>query len=88
MSLISFPRHLRVGAGAIDQIAEVLADLELNRPLLVTDSFLTATGAAERILGLLHQAGMSAALFDRTVPDDRFSSRKGRGHQNLLGRSD
>lgn len=65
---------MRIGSGAINEIADVLTTLKLQRPLLVTDSFLTGTGAAERVLGLLRQAGMAAALFDRTVPDPTTDS--------------
>lgn len=71
---ISFPRHIRIGAGAINDVADVLATLKLYRPLLVTDSYLTASGAADRMLNLLGEAGMSPALFDRTVPDPTSSS--------------
>jgi alcohol dehydrogenase class IV len=73
-ALISFPRHLRIGAGAINDVADVLGNLKLHRPLLVTDAFLTANGAAERVLNLLRVAGLSAALFDRTVPDPTTAS--------------
>lgn len=72
--MISFPRQLHVGAGAIDDVADVLGALDLHRPLLVTDSFLTGTGAAQRVLDSLRRAGMSAALFDRTVPHPTTAS--------------
>ena len=72
--MISFPRHVRIGAGAINDVADVLENLKLHRPLLVTDAYLTANGAAERVLNLLRAAGMSAALFDRTVPDPTTAS--------------
>ncbi|MEZ0050225.1 alcohol dehydrogenase class IV [Mycobacterium sp. MAA66] len=73
-ALISFPRHVRIGAGAINDVADVLGTLDLHRPLLVTDSYLTASGAAERVLNLLREAGMAAAVFDRTVPDPTSAS--------------
>ncbi|CAM2934125.1 alcohol dehydrogenase [Mycobacterium intermedium] len=73
-AVISFPRYVRIGAGAIRELADVLEGLKLGRPLLVTDAYLTATGAAERVLNLLSQAGMSVALFDRTVPDPTTAS--------------
>lgn len=73
-TVISFPRHVRIGAGALRDVADVLEGLKLRRPLLVTDAYLTATGAAERLLNLLSDAGMSVALFDRTVPDPTTAS--------------
>lgn len=73
-AVISFPRHVRIGPGAISDVADVLHDLELLRPLVVTDAYLTATGAADRVLNLLRAAGLSVALFDRTVPDPTTAS--------------
>lgn len=73
-NLISFPRHVRIGAGAINEVADVIDSLKLRRPILVTDAYLTATGAAERMLNLLTAAGLSVAIFDRTVPDPTTAS--------------
>jgi alcohol dehydrogenase len=71
---ISFPRNTRIGGGALDEIAEIIGDLGLSRPLLVTDAYLTSTGAADRVLGLLKRAGMHPCLFDGTVPDPTTAS--------------
>lgn len=71
---IAFPRYTRVGAGAINEIADVVHTLGVTRPLLVTDAYLTHTGAASRVMDLLRQAGTSPALFDRTVPDPTTAS--------------
>jgi alcohol dehydrogenase len=73
-TLISFPRHVRIGASAINDVADVLTSLKLYRPLLVTDSYMTASGATDRLLDMLREAEISAALFDDTVPDPTTAS--------------
>ncbi|MDV8070603.1 iron-containing alcohol dehydrogenase [Rhodococcus sp. IEGM 1366] len=66
---ISLPRFARIGAGAIDEIGSVVDQLHLQRPLVVTDSYLTKTGAADRVISLLRTAGKEPELFSDTVPD-------------------
>lgn len=73
-TLISFPRFTRMGAGAIGELAGVIDGLNLHRPLLVTDAYLTGSGAAQRVMNLLSAAGKAAALFDGTVPDPTTAS--------------
>lgn len=68
-TMIAFPRYTRIGGGAIDDLGDVIETIGVSRPLLVTDSYLTSTGAASRVMDLLTRAGTSPALFDRTVPD-------------------
>lgn len=71
---IAFPRFLRIGGGTIDDIGDVIRQLGLQRPVVVTDKFLTSTGASERILTLLREARITPALFDDTVPDPTTDS--------------
>ncbi|BAH55454.1 iron-containing alcohol dehydrogenase [Rhodococcus opacus] len=66
---ISLPRIMRIGGGAVAEIGEVVNGLGLTRPLVVTDSFLVGTGAAEQMIKNLEAAGLSPRLFDGTVPD-------------------
>ncbi|MET8873351.1 iron-containing alcohol dehydrogenase [Nocardia sp. NPDC004604] len=71
---IALPRILRIGGGAVREIADVVATLGLTRPLVVTDSFLVGTGAAERMIKDLTAAGASPRLFPDTVPDPTTDS--------------
>ena len=71
---LSFPRFLRVGPGALDDLGAVLTDLDVRRPLVVTDGFLVSTGAAGRMMDLVAAAGMDGALFSDTVPDPTTES--------------
>ncbi|NHN56747.1 iron-containing alcohol dehydrogenase [Calidifontibacter sp. DB0510] len=73
---IALPRFARIGAGAVNDIGEVVAQLGVRRPLLVTDAYLVSTGAAERILQVLRDAGVEPSLFDGTVPDPTTDSLK------------
>ncbi|MFF2110396.1 iron-containing alcohol dehydrogenase [Rhodococcus koreensis] len=71
---LSLPRFARIGAGAVDEIGSVVDQLGLQRPVLVTDSYLVGTGAADRVMALLRSAGKDPALFDGTVPDPTTDS--------------
>ncbi|WP_406213158.1 iron-containing alcohol dehydrogenase [Streptomyces canus] len=71
---LSLPRILRVGGGAVGELGDVVAWLGLRRPLLVTDAFLAGTGAAERLMATLRDAGSQPRLFDGTVPDPTTDS--------------
>ena len=71
---IALPRMIRVGEGAIAEIGDVVTDLGLSRPLVVTDSYLVDSGAAERLTTLLQSGGVSPQLFAETVPDPTTDS--------------
>src|ERR1700753_695869 len=63
------PRLLLVAAGAVRQIADVLAKFGLSRPLLVTDPFMVSSGHVQHCLAPLAAAGIVVAVFSDTVPD-------------------
>jgi alcohol dehydrogenase len=71
---IALPRIIRIGAGAVQKIGEVVTRLGLSRPLVVTDSFLVNSGAAEQMLKDLQVAGVRPRLFADTVPDPTTDS--------------
>lgn len=71
---IAFPRFAHVGAGAVNEIGSIVTQLGVQRPLLVTDKFLTSTGISARIMNLLRQTGANPLLFDDTVPDPTTDS--------------
>jgi alcohol dehydrogenase class IV len=71
---IALPRIMRIGGGAADELGEVIQGLGLQRPLLVTDPFLTKTGAAERLMTAMEKAGLHPRLFAETVPDPTTDS--------------
>jgi len=70
----AFPRHIRLGGGTVDDVGAVIAGLGLQRPFVVTDPYLSSSGAAGRVMDLLGVAGTVPALFDRTVADPTTAS--------------
>lgn len=69
MSAIFLPRAMRVGAGALDELPEALAQLGLSTPAIVTDPFMAGNGALDRVVATLADAGLSARSFCHVVPD-------------------
>lgn len=71
---INLPRILRVGAGASGLLAETLAQLGAQRPLLVTDPFMVECGYCQRLQSALDAARVSHGLFGECVPDPTTDS--------------
>ena len=71
---ISLPRILRVGAGASQQVAATLVDLNLNNPLLVTDPFMVECGYCRRLEEQLEAGGFDYGVFADCVPDPTTDS--------------
>lgn len=63
------PRAIRIGGGAVNQVAELLAQFGLSRPLVVTDPWMVGSGTVEKALAPLRAAGMAPGVFSETVPD-------------------
>ncbi|WP_431284775.1 iron-containing alcohol dehydrogenase [Humitalea sp. 24SJ18S-53] len=63
------PRIIRIGGGAVAEVAAVLASLGVSRPFVVTDPFMVSSGLAERLLAPLRAAGIAPVVFSDTVPD-------------------
>jgi alcohol dehydrogenase class IV len=68
VSLVA-PRLILSGGGAVSKVAEVLGQLGLSRPLVVTDPWMMSSGTVNRCLDPLRAAGIGAAVFHETVPD-------------------
>jgi len=70
---IALPRLLRIGGGAFAETSKVLSDLGLKRPLIITDSFLSKQGLADRLVDLL-KLGAGVRIFSGAVPDPTSGS--------------
>jgi alcohol dehydrogenase class IV len=70
---IALPRLLRIGGGAFGETSKVLTDLGLKRPLIVTDSFLSKQGLADRLADIL-KLGDGVRIFSGAVPDPTSGS--------------
>ncbi|EPJ44646.1 MAG: alcohol dehydrogenase [Osedax symbiont Rs2] len=73
-SQIILPRILQVGEGASTAIPDVLESLNCQKPLIITDKMMVQLGYAEKIQQYLSVKGMSADIFDDTVPEPTVSS--------------
>ena len=71
---INLPRILRVGAGTSDQLVPTLDELQVQRPLLVTDPFMVECGYAARLEQQLKDAGKAFGVFADCVPDPTTDS--------------
>jgi alcohol dehydrogenase class IV len=68
-ALITAPRLMAIGGGALAELPGLLARLGLARPLIVTDPYIARCGILERATALLDGAGVPWSVFSDTVPD-------------------
>jgi alcohol dehydrogenase class IV len=68
-ALITTPRLMTIGGGALAELAGLLSRLGLSRPLIVTDPYIARCGILDRLIALLHQAQVPWAVFSDTVSD-------------------
>ena len=66
---VQSPRIIRIGGGVAMETAEVLGQLGLSRPLVVTDTNLLSLGHVTRVTDVLDATGMKWGLFDGVVED-------------------
>jgi alcohol dehydrogenase class IV len=66
---VQSPRVIRIGGGVADEVAEVLVQLGLSKPLIVTDAQLVALGHVARITDILDSAHLPWQIFDGVVED-------------------
>jgi alcohol dehydrogenase class IV len=71
---INLPRILRVGAGASEQLVATLDELNVTRPLLVTDPFMLECGYVGRLERQLTEGKLEYGLFADCVPDPTTDS--------------
>lgn len=74
MSAIYLPRAMRIGAGALNELPAALAQLALGAPAILTDDFLACSGALDRLLSILAEAGMQARAYTKVIPDPTVAS--------------
>ena len=74
MPAIHLPRTIRIGAGVLADLPEVLAQNGLSRPLLVTDAWIESSGLLDRVQTLLSAAGIQPRAFTGVVPDPTIAA--------------
>lgn len=73
-SQIILPRILQVGGGASLEVPNVLASLNCNRALIVTDKMMVKLGYVQTIQTVLQQHDIACDVFDNTVPEPTVAS--------------
>ena len=66
---VQSPRIIRIGGGVALETPEVLKQLGLSKPLIVTDTNLVALGHVATVTDALDASGLSHGLFDQVVED-------------------
>jgi len=69
VAIVTTPRLMTVGGGALAELPAMLRRLGLVNPLIVTDPFLAGSGHLERATGQLERDGVPWAVFSDTVAD-------------------
>ena len=67
--IITMPRLMAVGGGALAELPSLLKRLGLTKPLIVTDPFLLRSGHLERVTQILDEASIPWRVFSDTVAD-------------------
>src|SRR6266478_4622046 len=68
-ALITTPRLIAVGGGALAELPGLMARLGLARPLIVTDPYIARCGILDRATALLDRAEIAWSVFSDTVAD-------------------
>ncbi|MEM8652310.1 MAG: iron-containing alcohol dehydrogenase [Pseudomonadota bacterium] len=66
---VQSPRIIRIGGGVVQETADVLAQLGLSKPLIVTDQKLVELGHVQVLTDVLDASGMAWGVFDGVVED-------------------
>jgi alcohol dehydrogenase class IV len=69
VAVITTPRLMAVGGGAVGELPVILARLGLLAPLVVTDPYIRGCGILDRTTALLDEARIGSQVFADTVPD-------------------
>jgi len=69
VAMITTPRLMAVGGGALAELPSMLGRLGLAKPLIVTDPFLVSSGHLGRATDWLERAGIPWKVFSETVAD-------------------
>jgi alcohol dehydrogenase class IV len=74
---LHLPQDLFIGGGASDDLAEHVARIGVERPLVVSDRFLLDEGPAGPLVERLQAAGASVATFGDVQPDPTLANVEG-----------
>src|SRR5271165_1776803 len=69
VAVITTPRLMAIGGGALAELPAMLAKLGMAKPLIVTDPYISGCGILDRATALLDDASVRWSVFADTVPD-------------------
>ncbi len=68
-SMIATPKLMFIGGGALDSLADCMAQLRVSKPLIVTDPLMVELGKVAQVTDRLEAEGHAFDVFSDTVPD-------------------
>jgi alcohol dehydrogenase class IV len=68
-AMITTPRLMQVGGGALGELPGILRRFGLSRPLIVSDPFMVQSDHFDRLTSLLDKEGIARSVFSDTVAD-------------------
>lgn len=66
---IQLPASLKIGGGALSDLANILATLGVKRPFLIADPIMKQLGTVARVTSLLRSEGIDAESFCDVMPE-------------------
>ena len=66
---ILLPRTMEIGRDACQKLPQILKNLGIKKPLIITDDMMVKLGYVANIQGILKEAQISADVFSDTVPE-------------------
>ena len=63
------PKIIRIGGGAVNETGEILEQLGLSSPLIVTDKTLVALGHVSQLTDILKDFKVKWTIFDQVIPE-------------------
>ena len=87
----NYPTAMRVGAGRVNEIAEVCKTYDMTAPLLVTDPGVAALPMVQEIVDICQHAGLGIQVFSAVKPnpsgenvDDGVATYKAGNHDSVI----
>lgn len=66
---IRIPSILKIGGGSFAEVSSLLVRSGCQRPLIVSDPFMMKSGLAQTLEAQITAAGLTCAIFHKTLPD-------------------
>lgn len=71
---IILPRIFQIGAGASQEIANILVSINCHRAIFITDKMMVELGYVKEIIESLVHQKITCDIFEQTVPEPTVSS--------------